>query len=218
MTLEVIGAGFGRTGTLSMKAALERLGFGPCYHMLEVWLHPEHADAWATAISGGPFDVEAELGGYRSTVDFPGCMVWRELAEMNPDAKVLLTVRPAEDWWRSFASTIGPNSRDFVPADESQQGIRRLFDTIGFSLFADAEGMREVLVNGGEPDIELGREAAITAFERHNAAVIAEVDPERLLVYEVGSGWEPLCEFLGVDVPDEPYPHTNTTEQFKGLQ
>ncbi len=202
VSLEVIGAGFGRTGTLSMKGALESLGFGPCYHMLELFGHLEDADAWATAVRGGPFDPEVLLAGYRSTVDFPGCLIWRRLHEQHPDAKVLLTLRPAEDWWRSFSATIGPTTRDFVPADESQEGVRRLFDAIGETVFGLAD---------------MDRERCIEVYERHNAAVRSGIPADQLLVYEVGSGWEPLCEFLGVPVPEEPYPHTNTSEQFLGL-
>lgn len=198
MSIELIGAGFGRTGTLSMKAALERLGLGPCYHMIEVFAHLDHAGAWATALRGGPFDPDTLLAGYRATVDFPGCLLWRRLHEHYPDAKVLLTIRPAEDWWRSFSTTIGPTSRDFVPEDESQQGVRSLFDAIGETAFS----------------FDLDRDRCIEVYERHNAAVQAAIPADQLLVYQVGSGWEPLCQFLGLPVPDEPYPHTNTSEEF----
>lgn len=202
MALELIGAGFGRTGTLSMKAALERLGLEPCYHMIEAFGHPEHAGDWATAILGGPFDPETLLAGYPATVDFPACVLWRRLHEHYPTAKVLLTVRPAEAWWKSFSNTIGPTSRDFVPEDESQQGIRRLFDAIGLAVF-------------GDPGLD--RERCIEVYERHNEAVQSGIPTDQLLVYEVGSGWDPLCEFLGLPVPDEPYPHTNTSEEFLRL-
>lgn len=199
MDLQVIGAGFGRTGTMSMKAALERLGLGPCHHMLEVFTHPEQFQPWAAAVRGEPWDAEATLAGFRSTLDFPSCVVWRELAEANPDALVLLTTRSSESWWRSFDATIGPHMRD-QPPDPAFPGVRDLFDALD-----------EVVFSGRSGD----RDTAVAAFEAHNAAVVAEVPPERLLVHEVGAGWEPLCERLGLPVPDEPFPRSNSTEEFR---
>lgn len=196
MSIGVIGAGFGRTGTLSMKAALEQLGFAPCHHMVEVFEHSEQADAWADAIRGEGLDVERALGGYRAAVDFPSCAVWRDLAEHHPEAPVLLTVRPADSWWRSFSATIGPGIKGFAGDDNP-------FARMMAAMF-------DVVFEGDTED----REHVIDVYERHNAAVIAEVPADRLIVYEVGSGWGPLCEGLGVPVPDEPYPHTNTTEEF----
>ena len=198
MDLQVIGAGFGRTGTLSMKAALEQLGVGPCHHMLEVFTHPDTFLAWAAAVRGEPWDAEATLAGYRSSLDFPSCVVWRELAAANPTSKVLLTTRSSESWWRSFDATIGPAMRDQAP-DPALPGVRDLFDALD-----------EVVFSGRSDD----RATAVAACEAHNAAVIAEVPSERLLVHEVGSGWEPLCAFLGLDVPDEPFPRSNSTEEF----
>lgn len=198
MDLQVIGAGFGRTGTMSMKAALERLGLGPCHHMLEVFGHPEQFLPWAAAVRGEPWDAEAVLSGFGSSLDFPSCVVWRELAAANPDAKVLLTTRSSESWWRSFDATIGPHMRDQEP-DPALPGVRDLFDALD-----------EVVFSGRSDD----RATAVAALEAHNAAVVAEVPPERLLVYEVGSGWEPLCAFLGAGVPDEPFPRSNSTEEF----
>jgi hypothetical protein len=196
MTIQVIGAGFGRTGTLSMKAALEQLGFAPCHHMTEVFGKADHAAGWAAAIRGEGLDAELLLGDYEASVDFPSCAVWRQAAEQFPDAPVLLTVRPSEDWWRSFSATIGPGIKAFADGDEE------------FAAMMGA--MLDVVFEGDTED----REHVIEVYERHNAAVIDEVPAERLIVYEVGSGWGPLCERLGVPVPDSPYPHTNTTEEF----
>lgn len=196
--LAVIGAGFGRTGTVSMMAALERLGFGPSHHMIEVFVHPELAGEWVAMVRGEPWDVERSLAGYRSTLDFPSCLAWRELSERFPDALVLLTMRSSDSWWRSFSATIGPSMRDPTTSDEP--GIVALF-----------EALSEVTFGGRSED----EESAVAVYEAHNAAVIAGVDPARLCVYEVGSGWEPLCAALGVPVPDEPFPHANTSEEFQ---
>src|SRR5215218_1360168 len=106
MNLEVIGAGFGRTGTMSLKATLEELGFGPCYHMREVFEHPEHIGQWRAAMRGEPVDWERILGDYRATVDWPGCTFYDELLERNPDAKVILTVRDPQRWYESACDTI----------------------------------------------------------------------------------------------------------------
>lgn len=196
MELQVVGAGFGRTGTASMKAALEQLGVGPAHHMMEVFGRGDAA-GWAAAIRGEGFDPDALLDGYRSTLDFPSCLLWRELAARHPSAKVLLTVRSSESWWRSFSATIGPEIHRAEPHDDP--GFQALVEAIDIEVF------------GGRAD---DRDTAVAAYEAHNDAVRAEVPADRLLVYEVGSGWEPLCGFLGLEVPAEAFPHTNTTEQF----
>lgn len=197
MTIEVVGAGFGRTGTLSMKLALDQIGFGPCHHMMEVFNRPGDAQGWADVIAGDNADLDPLLDGYRSTVDFPACVMWRELMDANPQSKVLLTVRPSDKWWRSFDSTIRPN------IDGTNQ-----HEDAGFTALLRA--IDRVVFGGQAGD----QEAAIAAYEQHNARVVADTPADRLLVYEVGSGWEPLCEFLGVAVPDEPFPHTNTSEEW----
>jgi hypothetical protein len=198
MDLRVIGAGYGRTGTLSMKSALEQLGVGPCHHMFEVFARPDDARGWAAAIRGEAFDADALLDGFRSTVDFPACLFWRQLAEAQPAAKVLLTVRPADEWWRSFDATIGRG----IHASESVGDAH--FDTLTAAI-------DDVVFDGRADD----HDTAVAAYERHNAEVVAAIESERLLVYEVGSGWEPLCDFLGFAVPDEAFPHSNTTAEFK---
>ena len=117
--LEVIGAGFGRTGTLSLKAALEQLGFGPCYHQYELVGHPDHASSWSAANQGDRDALRVPLLGYKSTVDWPGCSFWRELSDLLPEAVVVLSVRPSERWYASFRETVGAvlalNRRRGVP-------------------------------------------------------------------------------------------------------
>ena len=201
MTLSLIGAGFGRTGTLSVKIALERLGLAPCYHMSEVFQNPEHVAVWNDALDGKPVDWDALFAGYVATVDWPGCHFWRELAQQHPAAKVLLTLRSAESWYASVHQTIHQVLRDAPPPDANFAAwhamVTKLFDEQTFDgRFAD-------------------RTHAIGVYERHNEAVQRAIPRERLLVYEVAQGWGPLCEFLDVAVPDEPFPRVNSKDEFR---
>jgi hypothetical protein len=213
MALEVIGAGFGRTGTMSLKVALETLGFGPCYHMTEVFTHPEHVELWRAAAQGKPLAWEQIFDGYRATVDWPGCAFWAELMRSYPDAKVILTVRDPNEWYESAYNTIyrisgAASSPVFylasllVPAAKRMKHAQRMIIEVVWQR--DLDGRFE------------DRGYAIETFERHNEEVKQHVPAENLLVYEVRDGWGPLCEFLGVEMPDEPFPHLNDSEVFKG--
>jgi Sulfotransferase domain len=214
MTLEVIGAGFGRTGTMSLKVALEELGFGPCYHMTEVFAHPEHVELWRAAAQGKAVDWEQIFDGYRASVDWPACTFYGELMEKYPEAKVILTVRDPQRWYESTYDTIYTMTR---AASSSP-----IFSLAGLVLprakgVKRARPMIEEIVwqrdfNGRFED----RESAIATFEHHNEEVKQRVPTEKLLVYEVKEGWAPLCEFLGVEVPDRPFPHLNDGAVFRG--
>ncbi|MCB1494898.1 MAG: hypothetical protein KDJ86_03855 [Bauldia sp.] len=205
MTLAVIGAGFGRTGTMSAKLALEQLGYGPCFHMAE-FFRREDGDAlkqkWeCAAYSDGPPDLDDLFDGYRSTVDFPGCVYWRALTGHFPESKVLLTVRDPERWYASTQETIFKPDPDKPPfAERTDSWGRMVYKLINQDTF------------GGDTAT---RDHCIDVFNRHNAAVKAAIPADRLLVYEVGEGWEPLCAFLGAAVPDAPFPRENTTEVFQ---
>lgn len=198
MALKVVGAGLGRTGTLSMKRALEQLGFGPCHHMIEVFMHPESVPLWIDAGDGRP-DWDAIFRDYTSMVDYPGARYWRQLAEHYPEAKVLLTLRDPDAWFESTQATIfAPNS----PAVNAPPEMKRFF-----ASFIGEFGER------------LHDRAFMTDhFRRHNALVQATIPKERLLVYEVGEGWTRLCAFLGVPVPDTPFPSENSREEFRARQ
>lgn len=194
MPLHVIGAGLGRTGTLSLKLALEQLGLGPCYHMMEVRSVPERLEHWNRIAAGEKVDWEEVFAGFRSTVDWPACNYWRELMARYPDAKVILSLRDPESWWRSTQSTI---FSDHVQ-DGAPPSIRRILkDVVGEDLH--------------------DRDACVAAFERHNASVRAGVPAEKLLVFDAKQGWAPLCAFLGVPVPDAPFPSVNTTDEFRKM-
>ncbi|HWU92000.1 MAG TPA: sulfotransferase [Sphingomicrobium sp.] len=196
MPLSVIGAGFGRTGTMSLKLALEQLGIGPCYHMSEVFKNPAAPGYWEAAADGKPVDWEQVFAGYRSTVDWPSATFYKELADAYPDAKVILTVRDPEAWFTSTQATIFA-SRIFE--DATSDWGRMVLKVVG-DLF----------------DREMSNKAKlIDVYNRHNQTVQRVIPAERLLVYDLSEGWNPLCRFLGVPVPDEPIPNTNSTEDFK---
>jgi sulfotransferase family protein len=214
--VKVIGAGFGRTGTTSLKAALEELGFGPCYHMTEVFAHPGHADFWSSAWHGEPVDWEGVLGGYEATVDWPACTFYEQLMERHPEAKVLLSVRDPEPWYESTRNTIYELSMLL----DSSPTSRVIFGLISLLVFGGFAGGRSNMVNDliwdGTFDGRFADKAyAIEVFERHNEEVKRRVPPERLLVYDVKEGWEPLCEFFGVPEPEVPFPHLNDAAQMR---
>lgn len=195
MPLSVIGAGFGRTGTLSLKLALEQLGFGPCYHMTEVFKNPKAPGYWEAAADRLPLDWKEVFAGYRATVDWPSATFWRELSQAFPTAKLILTVRDSEAWFASTQATIF--KRSFDDLDDAFQrmvskAIGRLFD----------QNLHD-------------KDRLIAVYERHNETVQRLIPPERLLVYNVAEGWGPLCDFLGVTAPDAPMPKVNTSEDFE---
>jgi hypothetical protein len=199
--LEVIGAGFGRTGTLSLKLALERLGFGPCHHMLELFENPGQLPLWEQAAQDGTADWDELYRGYRATVDWPGARFWRQLAGHCPQARVILTVRDPQRWYESAADSIYRAAS--APAPEADAAIRQMRRVTG------------QLVWDGEFGGRFGdAEHAVKVFNEHNEAVRRAIPADRLLVFEVSEGWEPLCGFLGVPVPDEPFPHSNDREAF----
>jgi hypothetical protein len=211
MTLKVIGAGFGRTGTLSLKLALDELGLGPCYHMIETREHPEHDALWLALAKGESSDWRAILDGYASTVDWPGVMIWKELAAAYPDAKIILTLRDPEAWYASCAATI------FARMEEAREAevllARGVADPVDPTRRRHMAMINAVVVEGSF-DGSLDRANAIKMFNAHNEDVRNLVAPERLLVYESGQGWEPLCDFLGLPVPQVPYPDANKREDF----
>jgi hypothetical protein len=194
MALKIIGAGLGRTGTMSLKIALEQLGFVKCYHMAEVLMNPRHAPHWVAAADGRP-DWERIFDGYAASVDYPGCRYWRELAEFYPAAKVILSVRDAERWFESTQATIfSAQNRGRLQFPE----LGEFFEESVFSHFGERIHDRDYMV---------------AAFERHNDEVRRAISPERLLVLDVKQGWKPLCDFLGVPEPATPFPRTNSREE-----
>lgn len=201
--LDVFGVGFGRTGTLSLKIALERLGHGPCHHMTVMLEDPGQIPLWHRAADGEDMDWPAVYADYRSSVDWPGARWWREIAAAFPSAKMILTVRDPESWYESAANSIYAAVTAPPPDPAAHPVVAQMRALAGAVIWDGTFGGRF-----GD------REHAVRIFEEHNAAVRRETDPARLLVYEVGQGWEPLCEFLGAAVPDEPFPRANDRAEF----
>ena len=202
MALEIIGSGFGRTGTRSLKDALEILGFGPCHHMADCFANPEQVATWQSLARGEPQDWKAYFADYRAQVDWPGAHVWRETLAAFPEARVLHSQRPEESWWRSFSHTIGKLNRVYPDLEMSPHGRAM--------LEAFAEGIAKPTFPNGTAD----KEGALAAYRQRAEEVKAAIPPERLLVFDVAEGWEPLCAFLGVPVPDQPFPRRNDGDGF----
>ncbi|ALE17045.1 hypothetical protein AMC99_01755 [Altererythrobacter epoxidivorans] len=198
MTLEVIGAGPGRTATFTMKFALEHLGFGPCHHMAEVLADARRqVPLWLGVINGKP-DWDEVFDGFRSCVDYPSASYWRELADYYPQAKVILTVRDADGWFESVSETIF--------SDQMQAGL------VGSPTGDMMKGAIFDHFDGG--DIR-DRGFMTDWYNRRNQTVIDTIAPERLLVFHPKEGWEPLCKFLGVPVPPEKFPRVNSRDEIQ---
>jgi hypothetical protein len=201
VSLKVVGAGLGRTGTHSLKLALERLIGEPCYHMIEVFGHAEHVALWHQAALGTMPDWDELFAGYGAAVDWPAAAFWQEQADAFPDAPILLSTRDSAGWWRSCDNTIfevfrRADTDDNMP-DEWTAMIQGLFRRFAGDV--------------------LDEKAAIAAYERHNDHVRTTAPPDRLVEWHPGDGWEPICRALGVDVPDEPFPHVNSTAEFRAM-
>ncbi|HEV3282711.1 MAG TPA: sulfotransferase [Solirubrobacteraceae bacterium] len=204
-TLAVVGAGLGRTGTNSLKVALEQLLGGRCYHMFELAERAQDMPIWQAAVRGEAVDWGSFLREYIASVDWPAAAFWRELAEANPRALVLLSVRDSpQTWWESMRQTIVPTISGEVPVGDPSTMRRR-------SMVA------EMMTARFTPDWS-DRDAAVAAYERHNEEVRRTVPRERLLEWRPTEGWGPLCAALGMPVPDSPFPQANTTADFRARQ
>ena len=199
MSLKVIGAGVGRTGTYSLKLALEILGFGPCYHM-EAVMHDQSRQVplWVSA-SAGQADWAAIYSGFNSAVDWPTATYFRELHATHPDAKFVLTDRNLQSWAESYSETIfaGLSARDQAPPER----------------LAWLDMVIDVTAKAGFP-LGLDKAGLARAFEAHNDAVKSAIPAEQLLIYQVKEGWAPLCAFLGLPIPETPFPRSNDREEF----
>ena len=201
MPMRVIGAGFPRTATWSQKLALEQLGLGPCYHMSEALEHPDHWPLWVRAAAGeaaswGQDQWEAIFANYASTTDAPACHFYKELMAAYPEAKVLLSVRDEEKW---FASTQNTILSEAVSGFHGARGTLEMVEAVGW---------------GTDPRLH-DKAYMLDRYRRHNAEVRETVPADRLLVFDVSKGWPPLCEFLGLPIPAEPFPQVNSTAEFK---
>ena len=202
MTLAVIGSGFGRTGTKSLKEALETLGMAPCHHMHEIVTHPEQVAHWQAVAAGKPVNWNDVFAGYTSQVDWPGAHVWRELSVAFPSAKVVHTERDPDAWWNSYSKTIGKLMLNYknIP----------LPPHISAMLDAWGKMVGDTVFSGKALD----RDTCIAAYKHNNQRVRDTIPADRLLVFNVAEGWEPLCRFLGVAVPSTAFPHHNLRADF----
>lgn len=210
MSLAVIGAGLPRTGTMSLKLALDRLGLGPCCHVYEM-LKPENVGLngeWERFFDGGPFDWEAIFRGFNSAVDSPTCYFYRTLAAAYPDAKLILTLRDPQSWIRSIQATISaPEVRERFMSNPSMARF--------LTKMRDASRKESSESPEPDPDADYFERLSVEFFEYHNDQVKRVIAPQRLLVFEVKEGWEPLCRFLDLPIPDEPFPQKNATVEFQ---
>jgi Sulfotransferase domain len=195
--LQVVGAGLGRTGTTSLKTALEQLLGGPCYHMFEVFTHLDHVPTWRAAMEGEAVDWDALFEGYEAAVDWPACSYWPELTAAYPDALVLLSVRDPVQWYESAHATI------FQVTGDGMTGEMAVWH----------EWLTDLFAARFTTELE-DKDTCIAAFEAHNEAVRAAIPPERLLEWTAADGWEPICDRLGLPVPDDPFPRLNTRDDW----
>ena len=202
MALQMIGAGLGRTGTSSLKSAVELLLGVRCYHMVELHGRPEDLPRWEGALAGESLDWETIFGEFGATLDWPAASFWPELAAAYPDAPVLLSRREtAASWWTSMEKTIVPVLRGPPVEDDPRLARQRRLTNAILTERLDERWWE--------------RERGIAAYERHNERVRGAVGPSRLIEWSPGDGWAPLCERLGLPEPSEPFPHLNTTPQFR---
>jgi Sulfotransferase domain len=208
--VKVIGAGFGRTGTMSLKAALERLGANPCFHMIDIIRDPSNLHYWQAAAEGEKVDWKEALAGWEGSVDWPGCTFYKEHMETWPDAPVLLSVRDPESWYKSVANSIHAAKEmamrgELEPPEENPPSPEVMQMINGLIWNGTFHGRFEE------------KDYALKVFDDHIEEVKRTVPPERLVIYEIKQGWGPLAEMMGVDVPDEEFPHLNDTESFRQM-
>ncbi len=197
MGLQVIGAGLGRTGTASLKRALEELLGGPCYHMFEVRERPDDPNVWADAYAGRLPDWRTFFADYRATVDWPAAPFWRELSVAFPDAMILLSVRDVDAWWTSASNTIFPALATYHEPDAPDDGWTGM-----------GRGMMAAFASQWRDE-----SAAKAAYLAYNDRVRTTAPSDRLVEWRTGDGWGPICAALGIDAPAHPFPHVNTTAE-----
>jgi hypothetical protein len=185
-----------------LKDALETLGFGPCHHMEEVLMNPPQVQHWQAIAAGQEVDLNDVYAGYTSQVDWPGAHIWKQAAKTFPDAKVIHSVRPEESWWNSYSATICK----LLSIYETLPMPQHISDMI--------DATKSMLVTQTFGGDHLDREKCLAAYRERQNEVRDEIEPERLLIFDVAEGWEPLCEFLNVAVPDTPFPKRNNKADF----
>ena len=201
--MKVLGAGFGRTGTMSLKIALEKLGIGPCYHMREVVSHPSHIKIWYDISRGEYPNWDRLFSGFNSAVDFPVCLFYEELVNKFPDAKFILTLRDFDTWYESTANTI------YKVPTMLPDWFKRVVYPIRMFIELQVNLIWVGLFKNNFSDIE----STELVYNEHLKSVKKTIPADKLLIYRVNEGWGPLCEFLNVDKPEIPFPKVNDTAE-----
>lgn len=213
MSLQVIGSGVGRTGTHSLKLALEQLGFGKCYHMMELFQHPEGLIYFQKAERGEAVDWDKLFEGYKSAVDYPVAKYYKQIIAAYPNAKIIHTMRDAESWYQSAMETI------FWATKPSAGRMLKLLIKMPFSSTI-RKRLPILKFDGAMVDNIFGKDLknkqeVIRRYNAINEETLNYLPKDRSLVYEVKQGWEPLCNFLNVPVPPTPFPRSNVRDEFK---
>ncbi len=216
MSIQIIGAGFPRTGTTTLKRCLETLGYDKTYHMKELLVNPHNLHYWKQLDETGETDWDGLYDGYKATVDFP-CYPWyKEHLKRYPDAKVILTVRPFDAWYKSVDSTVfraGPQT----PGEKIKMLGKLLFSKRARRVVKCIKFFKYSFFHKRLHDRFGEKEYARQYWDSHIEEVKSHVPADQLLIYDVRDGWAPLCEFLGMPVPDEELPHLNKKENFKEM-
>ena len=213
MSIQIIGTGVGRTGTHSLKLALEQLGFGKCYHMIELFIHPEDLVYFEKAERGEAVDWDKLFEGYNSAVDYPVARYYKELIAKYPNAKIIHTVRDPESWYQSATETI------FWASKPSIGRMLSLMVKLPFS--ATLRKRFPILKHNGRMVDQIfgkdlhNKQEIIKKYNEINAETLNFIPKDRSLVYDIKTGWEPLCSFLNVPVPATPFPKSNVRDEFK---
>ena len=202
----------GRTGTHSLKEALEQLGFGKCYHMIELLQNPNGLSCFQDAENGKEPDWNSLFTGYLSAIDYPVARYYKQLMKVYPDAKVIHTVRDPESWYQSCTETI------FWASKPDAGRILKMMVRMPFSKTL-RKRLPVLKYNGMLVDKEFGKDLknkaeVIRRYNERNEEVLSTVPKEKLLVFKAQDGWEPLCKFLNVPVPATQYPKSNTKSEF----
>ncbi len=216
MALKVIGAGLGRTGTLSLKTALEQLGFGKCYHMAELMNNPQQVHHWLDLQAQQKTDLEALFSGFQSTVDYPACRFYHTFFKAYPDAKVVLSVRDPERWYESARNTIYATKPKTL--GQKLGMLWKMLTKPKVRKLLPVFQMADQIIWEGQFEGEFEDKAfALKKFHEHIEEVKAHIPADQLLIFEVKDGWGPLCNFLEVPVPDTPFPRVNSRDDFPNM-
>ena len=211
MGIEVIGAGYGRTGTTSFKQAMEILGFGKCYQMKDV-IEKSQSDKWIQMSDSKDPKVIRDImdnRGYRSTCDQPACAYWKEQLQIYPNAKIVVTVRDPEKWYKSWMNTAALMQPDF---ESCPFGVR-VFMGLGFFNFKNFAKMYSKVITDDTFNGDLSKKNMISAYQKHSENIKLLCPSEKVLFFNSSDGWEPLCKFLNVPIPNKPYPYLNETKE-----